>query len=71
LFIHDKTKAGVWMIDFAKTHLLPDGIEIDHRSPWRQGNHEDGYLTGLLNIRQLLNTLADERHCTSLTEPCE
>ena len=59
------------MIDFAKTHLVPDGIEIDHRSPWREGNHEDGYLTGLLNIRQMLNSLVAERHRNSSTEPCE
>merc|ERR1712071_359091 len=66
LFIHDETKAGIWMIDFAKTHLLPTGIEIDHQSPWRVGNHEDGYLTGLLNMRQLLNKLVTQRHRTSL-----
>lgn len=53
------------MIDFAKTHRLPSGIKIDHRSPWRVGNHEDGYLIGLSNLTQLLEQLLvnqDQNH---------
>lgn len=45
------------MIDFAKTHRLPAGIQIDHRSPWLVGNHEDGYLIGLANLSNLLDQL--------------
>ena len=58
LFIHDQNKANIWMIDFAKTHPLPAGIQIDHRSPWRVGNHEDGYLIGLANLTQLFDQLS-------------
>jgi len=34
LFVHDKTKANVWLIDFAKTLLLPEKVFIDHKSEW-------------------------------------
>lgn len=57
LFVHDQNKANIWMIDFAKTHRLPAGIQIDHRSPWLVGNHEDGYLIGLANLSNLLDQL--------------
>lgn len=50
LIIHDGKRAGAWMIDFAKTVPLPEGIKIDHRSSWSNGNHEDGYLMGLDNL---------------------
>ncbi|XP_035218983.1 inositol-trisphosphate 3-kinase homolog isoform X1 [Stegodyphus dumicola] len=54
LIIHDGKRAGAWMIDFAKTMPLPEGISIDHRSRWCNGNHEDGYLTGLDNLIMVL-----------------
>lgn len=54
LIIHNKNNAGVWMIDFAKTVPTPDGINIDHKSNWSLGNHEDGYLFGLQNLIQIL-----------------
>ena len=56
------------MIDFAKTHLLPVGIQIDHRSPWRVGNHEDGYLTGLLNLTELMKQLLDQDPLSNSTK---
>jgi Inositol polyphosphate kinase len=50
LFVHDKQKAGVWLIDFAKTILLPDNVNITHNNKWKVGNHEDGYLIGINNL---------------------
>lgn len=47
LIIYDDSRVGAWMIDFAKTRPLPEGITINHRSPWAQGNHEEGFLFGL------------------------
>lgn len=50
LFVHDKMNANVWLIDFAKTLVLPNGMSITHSSKWVVGNHEDGYLIGLNNL---------------------
>lgn len=44
--IYDDTKVGVWLIDFAKTNKLPEGKTVNHRTPWVQGNHEEGLLYG-------------------------
>ena len=49
LLIHDSVRVGAWLIDFAKTVQSPVG-HLSHRTPWRMGNHEDGYLTGLDNL---------------------
>ncbi|GFT70013.1 inositol-trisphosphate 3-kinase homolog [Nephila pilipes] len=54
LIIHDGKRAGAWMIDFAKTIPLPEGVSINHRSKWTHGNHEDGYLIGLDNLIMVL-----------------
>ena len=45
--IYDDHHVGAWIIDFAKTHPVPEGISLNHRSPWSQGNHEEGFLYGL------------------------
>ncbi|KAG9336325.1 hypothetical protein JZ751_002672 [Albula glossodonta] len=61
LFIHDHTeKAEVRLIDFGKTTALPEGQTLNHQVPWEEGNREDGYLWGLDNLLQLLNSLAKE-----------
>ena len=57
LVIHDTQKLGVWMIDFAKSIPLPPGTSVDHVSPWKLGNHEDGYLFGLQNLIHLMENL--------------
>ena len=58
LVIHyASSKLGVWMIDFAKTVPLPPGVVIDHRSAWKLGNHEDGYLFGLDNLINLVDKI--------------
>ncbi|XP_071541518.1 inositol-trisphosphate 3-kinase homolog isoform X2 [Panulirus ornatus] len=54
LIIYDDDKAGVWMIDFAKTVPVPEGITITHQKPWKLGNHEEGYLTGINNLIKIV-----------------
>ncbi|KAM4663539.1 inositol-trisphosphate 3-kinase A-like [Discoglossus pictus] len=59
LFVHDKNgKANVWLIDFGKTTLLPEGQTLDHRIPWQEGNREDGYLYGFDNLIGILSDMA-------------
>jgi 1D-myo-inositol-triphosphate 3-kinase len=48
------------MIDFGKTRLLPDGINITHEQAWIRGSHEDGYLFGLDNLISLFREIIDE-----------
>lgn len=48
--IYDDEKVGAWLIDFAKTRPVPENVRIDHRKPWVQGNHEEGFLFGLDNL---------------------
>ncbi|KAJ7990444.1 hypothetical protein DPEC_G00300380 [Dallia pectoralis] len=58
LFVHDASgKAYVWMIDFGKTVPLPEPVTLDHRTPWMEGNREDGYLWGLDNLIDVLGTM--------------
>lgn len=60
LFVHDKRKASIWMIDFAKTVPVPDNVNIDHNSTWKVGNHEDGYLIGLDSIVSIFESLVKD-----------
>lgn len=52
LFVVDAhgPSANAFLIDFAKTAKLPEGVSIDHLSPWKMGNHEDGVLFGIENL---------------------
>lgn len=55
LFVHDwNGQTGIWMIDFGKTVALPAPLTLDHRTPWVEGNREDGYLWGLDNLIDIL-----------------
>ncbi|KAM9777901.1 inositol-trisphosphate 3-kinase A [Neosynchiropus ocellatus] len=61
LFIHDKTgNAQVWMIDFGKTTALPAGQSLKHNVPWKEGSREDGYLQGLENLVNTLESIVSE-----------
>ncbi|XP_063972740.1 inositol-trisphosphate 3-kinase homolog isoform X2 [Diachasmimorpha longicaudata] len=55
--IYDKEKVGVWLIDFAKTYPVPDGKRLNHRTPWVEGNHEEGLLFGLDNLISMLEEI--------------
>ncbi|XP_069562450.1 inositol-trisphosphate 3-kinase Cb [Brachyistius frenatus] len=58
LFVHDASgKARVWMIDFGKTVPLPAPRTLDHRTPWVEGNREDGYLWGLDNLIDIFSSM--------------
>lgn len=60
LFVHDRNKASIWLIDFAKTISLPANTEISHKSEWRVGNHEDGYLIGINNLITIFDELRND-----------
>ena len=58
LFVYDRNhQVGLSIIDFGKTIPLPPGIQVDHRSEWKAGNHEDGYLFGLDHVIEIWKTL--------------
>lgn len=45
------------MIDFGKTTPLPEGQTLKHDVPWQEGNREDGYLSGLNNLIDILTEM--------------
>merc|ERR1712196_137272 len=54
------------MIDFAKTKPVPDNLQIDHRTQWQLGNHEDGILYGIDNLVNVFDeVLSRTRHVPS------
>ena len=59
LFVHDDNHANIWLIDFGKTVAVPPDMEINHKSAWEVGNHEDGYLIGLDNILSIFKEMAE------------
>ena len=61
LFVHDRHKSGIWLIDFAKTIELPDNLEITHTSKWKVGNHEDGYLIGINNLIEIFTEVYEKQ----------
>lgn len=69
LFVHDRDRANIWLIDFAKTVVLPDDVKIDHNSTWSVGNHEDGYLLGITNLINIFEEILNDNmndECTTL-----
>lgn len=61
MFVHDRHNANVWLIDFAKTLVLPEEIHISHDSNWIVGNHEDGYLIGINNLIHIFSTMLEHQ----------
>ena len=57
LFVHDDESASIWLIDFAKTHPLPEDTHVTHRNKWELGNHEDGYLVGIDNLIRIFKSI--------------
>lgn len=60
LFVHDKRKVSIWLIDFAKTIPLPENVRIDHSTKWTVGNHEDGFMIGLDNLISTFTTISED-----------
>lgn len=57
LIMYDSQHVGAWVIDFAKTLPVPNGLKVTHRQAWQQGNHEEGWLTGIDNLIQAIESL--------------
>lgn len=59
-FVADASgRCGLWMLDFGQAAPSPTG-RLRHDVPWQLGNHEDGYLTGVANLRRLWAQLERE-----------
>lgn len=67
LFVHDEKNASIWLIDFAKTIILPSEVKIDHASEWIVGNHEDGYLIGVNNLIDVFTEMSKITKAVSTT----
>lgn len=61
LFVHDRHHASVWLIDFAKTVVLPESVSIGHDRKWKVGNHEDGYLIGINNLIEIFTEVHESQ----------
>jgi len=70
LFVVDNERAHVHLIDLAKTEPVPEGMQINHCSPWMPGNHEDGVLKGVESLLDLwkkaLMELEDQSGSTAM-----
>jgi len=40
---------------------LPEDLQIDHKSAWEVGNHEDGYLIGLDCIVNIFKQFSESK----------
>eukprot|EP00931_Biecheleriopsis_adriatica_P062746 TRINITY_DN37889_c0_g1_i1.p1 TRINITY_DN37889_c0_g1~~TRINITY_DN37889_c0_g1_i1.p1 ORF type:complete len:458 (-),score=111.38 TRINITY_DN37889_c0_g1_i1:49-1362(-) len=54
-------KARVFMIDFAKSSLLPEGKRISHSNNWIPGNYEDGLFFGVESMIKLWEEMENIR----------
>lgn len=64
LFVYDRERVGIWLIDFGKTteiSELVEGGQITHDKPWELGNYEDGYFFGLRSLLTVVQEIYDER----------
>ncbi|KAK7112455.1 inositol-trisphosphate 3-kinase homolog [Littorina saxatilis] len=59
LIMYDLESCNAWMIDFAKTIPVDSSLTLDHRTSWKIGTHEDGYLGGLDNLIHIVQNIVD------------